>query len=262
MNIFNIAFSKFLLGLSKVLDWILNGLILITQIIINLIAGIARGFLALLSMGGCLLLFLFSGPLSLFILLNPIVILTILLFILVPILGTKLISFFKYVRYSLTQYLNDRAEFLISGKKDYKSFHEYGDTYWSMEEEKRRKEQERRRDEQQRQWEERFKQWSEYQHSQSNSGYGGYYTGGSTGYDSTYINPTSEFKDKYEKSCDLLGIPYKTDKYEVKLSYRKKAKEYHPDLNKAPDATQMFQKINDAYEFLSDGNIERYNKIN
>lgn len=262
MNIFNIAFGKFLLGLSTFLSWILDGLIIVTQIIINLIANIARGFIALLGMGGCLLLLLFSGPLGLFIILNPVVILTVLFFILVPILGTKLISYLKYMKYSLSQYLNDRADYFISGKKNFKSFQEYGNNYWSMEEEKRRKEQERRRDEQQRQWEERFKEWSEYQNSQGSSGYGGYYSSGNTGPGGAYINPTSEFKEKYERSCDLLGIPYDTDKYEVKLAYRKKAKEYHPDLNKASDATEMFQKINDAYDFLSDGNIERYGKMN
>ena len=262
MNIFNIGFGKFLLGVSKFLNWILELLIFVTEIIINLIANIARAFIALLGMGGCLLVFLFTGPLGFIILLNPVVLLTILFFILVPILGTKLISYLKYMKYSLTQYLNDRATYFISGNKDFKSFQEYGNKYWSMEEEKRRKDQEQRRDEQQKQWEERFSQWSQYQNSQSGSSYGGYYTGGNTNYGNTYINPTREFKEKYENSCNLLEIPYTTDKYEVKLAYRKKAKEYHPDLNKAEDATQVFQKINDAYEFLSDGNIDRYNKMN
>lgn len=262
MNIFKVAFGKILHGLSTVFAWVFGGLILVTQIIINVIKNIAHGFLALLSMGGCLLLFLFSGPFGLFFIFNPAVILTVLFFIIVPILGTKLISILKYMKYSLTEYLNDRSEYFISGNKDFKSFHEYGDRYWSMEEEKRRKEQEARRAEQQRQWEERFSQWSNQQNSQGGFGYGGYYTGGNTGYGNTYVNPTSEFKEKYEKSCNLLGVPYSTDKYEVKLAYRKKAKEYHPDLNKSPDATQMFQKVNDAYEFLSDGNIERYSKMN
>lgn len=258
MNMFNIAFGKFLSGLSKAIEWIFDGLILITETIISLISSIARGFLAIIGMGGCLILFFLMGPLGLFILLNPVVILTVLFFIMVPILGTKLISFLKYIRYILTQYLNDRANYFISGEKDFQSFYEYGNKYRKMEEEKWRKEQERRRSEQQRQWEERFRQWSEYQNSQS-GGYRGYYSSGSG---NTYVNPTTEFKGKYEKSCDLLGIPYDTDKYEVKLAYRKKAKEYHPDINKSPDATQMFQKINDAYEFLSDGNIERYKNMN
>lgn len=128
-----------------------------------------------------------------------------------------------------------------------------------MEDEKRRKERQRRQAEQQREWEERFRQWYEYQNQQR--GYGGY--GQYTGYNNeqAYVNPTTEFKKKYEESCDLLGVGYNADKYEIKLAYRKKAKQYHPDLNKSPDATRMFQQINNAYEFLSDDNIDRYNNM-
>ena len=61
---------------------------------------------------------------------------------------------------------------------------------------------------------------------------------------------------------NLLGLPMDADIYQVKLAYRKKAKEYHPDINRAENATETFQKINDAYEFLSEGNIERYKKLN
>jgi len=122
-----------------------------------------------------------------------------------------------------------------------------------MEEEKRRKEQQRRQEEQQRQWEERFKQWNEYQRYQGSHSYG--YN------NQTYANPTTEFKEKYEKSCNLLGIGFNTDIYEVKLAYRKRAKEYHPDLNKSENATKLFQQVNDAYEFLSEENINRYKNM-
>ena len=71
----------------------------------------------------------------------------------------------------------------------------------------------------------------------------------------------TEFKSRYEKSCALLGVPIDTDKYQVKLAYRKKAKEYHPDINQSPDATKKFQEINEAYEFMSDENIQRYNQM-
>ena len=40
------------------------------------------------------------------------------------------------------------------------------------------------------------------------------------------------------------------------------AKKYHPDINKEPGSKEMFQKVNNAYEFLSDDNIERYRKMN
>jgi len=187
-------------------------------------------------------------------------------FVIFPILGTKFVSYLKYIKYSITEYLFDRADNLSKGKKNtFESFNEYGNKYKRMEEERLRREQQQRQSEQQRQWEEKFKQWNEYQNSQrSSGGYGDYWGSGqnNNGYGGqTYANPTIDFKSKYEKSCDLLGTTYDSDKYQVKLAYRKKAKEYHPDINKSPDATKMFQEINDAYEFLSDDNIERYKNM-
>ena len=206
---------------------------------------------------------------GMFLLFNPIVLLLILFFVVFPILGTKFVSYLKYIRYTITEYLFDRASYLIDGiSYQFQSFNEYGDKYRRMEEEKWREEQERRRAQQQREWEERFRQWYEYQNSQRRTGgygrQGGYYWHGqNAGYggQQTYADPTIEFKEKYERSCDLLGVGYNADKYEIKLAYRKKAKKYHPDLNKSPDATKKFQEINEAYEFLSDGNIERYQSM-
>ena len=36
---------------------------------------------------------------------------------------------------------------------------------------------------------------------------------------------------------------------------------YHPDINKDANATQQFQAIQDAYEFLNEDNIQRYKRI-
>ena len=69
------------------------------------------------------------------------------------------------------------------------------------------------------------------------------------------------FKDQYENACDTLGVNYTADKYEIKLAYRKMAKKYHPDLNKKEGAKEKFQKINAAYEFLNDTNVEMYKKM-
>ncbi len=262
MNIFKKALGGILYWLTEGISFILNALIAVIEFIISLVSGIARGIAALLGAGGCLFLVL-MGPYSLFLLFNPVTLLIILFFIIFPILGTSFVSFLKYIKYMVTEFLYDRAESLRKGKKaSFNTFNEYGHRYKKMEEEKRRKEQQDRQREQQRQWEERFRQWNEYQNSQHSGGYyGGGYNGG--GYNGnyggqTYVNPTTEFKTKFEKSCDLLGIGYNADKYQIKLAYRKKAKEYHPDINKASDATKKFQEINDAYEFLSDNNIERY----
>ena len=228
--------------------------------VVSIVAGLARGFGLLLRAGGCLIIFLMFGPFGVYLLANPLVFITILFFIIFPILGTKFVSYLKYLKYILTEYLYDRSNYLIDGQgKGYKSFNEYSNRYKRMEEERKREEYRRRQQEQQRMWEERFKQWNQYQGQQNrgqdfwghNQSYGNY----------TYSDPSVDFKNKYEESCDLLGLDYGADKYEIKLAYRKKAKEYHPDINKAPNATEMFQKINDAYEFLNDDNIERYQKL-
>lgn len=265
MNIFSRLAGKLVYGLAKLIDGIFNILIAIVETIVVLISGLGRGFLAIIGMGGCLFLFLLMSPLGLVLLLHPTVILTILFFIVVPILGTKFVSYLKYRRYMITEYLFDYANYLSRGEKSkYGSFREYGNRYKQMEEERKREEYRKRQEEQARQWEERFRQWQDFQNSQRGSGgFGGwsYEQTGQGGYQG-FGNVGQEFKNKYEKSCDLLGVSYDADKYEIKLAYRKKAKEYHPDLNKAANATELFQKINDAYEFLNDDNIERYKNLN
>lgn len=258
MNILKKTWGKILYGTGKVVSVVFDVFIEIVSFIVGLVINVGRGVLGIISMGGCLLIILLGPAL----LLNPITFLIILFLVIFPILGTKFVSYLKYVKYMIAEFLFDHADNLISGKKaQFDSFNEYGNKYKKMEEEKRRKEQQQRQAEQQRQWEERFKQWGEYQsYQRGSSGYGSY-GNGQYGNGQTYVNPTIEFKSKYEKSCDLLGINYNADKYEVKLGYRKKAKEYHPDINKSPDATTIFQEINNAYDFLSDDNIERYKNM-
>ncbi|MBQ6217420.1 MAG: molecular chaperone DnaJ [Erysipelotrichaceae bacterium] len=55
-------------------------------------------------------------------------------------------------------------------------------------------------------------------------------------------------RDYYE----VLGISKGASEDEIKKAYRKLAKQYHPDVNKAPDAEAKFKEINEAYEVLSD----------
>ena len=52
---------------------------------------------------------------------------------------------------------------------------------------------------------------------------------------------------------DVLGISKNATEAEIKSAYRKKAKEFHPDLNKDnPDAAEKFKEAQEAYSVLSD----------
>jgi DnaJ-class molecular chaperone len=51
---------------------------------------------------------------------------------------------------------------------------------------------------------------------------------------------------------DVLGVDRGADADTIRKAYRKLAKEWHPDLNKAPRAEQRFKEINGAYEVLGD----------
>lgn len=49
-----------------------------------------------------------------------------------------------------------------------------------------------------------------------------------------------------------LGIPKSATNKEIKAAYRRLARQYHPDVNKEPGATEKFKEISAAYEVLSD----------
>lgn len=52
---------------------------------------------------------------------------------------------------------------------------------------------------------------------------------------------------------DILGVSKTASQDEIKSAFRKKAKMYHPDVNKDnPEAPEKFKEVNEAYEVLSD----------
>jgi molecular chaperone DnaJ len=51
-------------------------------------------------------------------------------------------------------------------------------------------------------------------------------------------------KDPYE----ILGVNKFSSEKEIKKFYIKLCKKYHPDLNKKPEAANIFKKINEAFE--------------
>lgn len=55
-------------------------------------------------------------------------------------------------------------------------------------------------------------------------------------------------RDYYE----VLGVNKVATEAEIKKAYRNLARTYHPDINKTPDAEQLFKEISEANEILSD----------
>ena len=52
----------------------------------------------------------------------------------------------------------------------------------------------------------------------------------------------------------VLGVSQSASQEEIKRAYRKKAREYHPDLHPDdPRATEKMQQVNEAYTILSQG---------
>jgi molecular chaperone DnaJ len=55
-------------------------------------------------------------------------------------------------------------------------------------------------------------------------------------------------RDYYE----ILGVQRGASPEELKAAFRGLARQYHPDVNKSPDAEERFKEINEAYAVLSD----------
>ncbi len=66
---------------------------------------------------------------------------------------------------------------------------------------------------------------------------------------------------KYKNYYEILNVNRKSSREEIKLSYRKLAKKYHPDMNKSAESEAMFKDINEAYDILTtDEKRKKYDK--
>lgn len=57
---------------------------------------------------------------------------------------------------------------------------------------------------------------------------------------------------KYEDYYQALGVKREASSDDIQRAYRKLARQYHPDVNKDPEAAKKFAKVNEAYEVLKD----------
>src|SRR3954469_20307869 len=66
------------------------------------------------------------------------------------------------------------------------------------------------------------------------------------------------FRDYYE----ALEVPRDASEEDIRRSYRKLARRYHPDVSKEPDAEDRFKEISEAYEVLRDPEKrEKYDRL-
>jgi hypothetical protein len=49
-----------------------------------------------------------------------------------------------------------------------------------------------------------------------------------------------------------LGVPKSASQNVIRDAYRRLAKQFHPDVNRSPDADRIFKELNEAYEVLGD----------
>jgi len=58
--------------------------------------------------------------------------------------------------------------------------------------------------------------------------------------------------NNYQDYYKTLGVEKNATQDEIQRAYRKLARKYHPDINKAGDAEDKFKQLNEAYEVLGD----------
>lgn len=236
--------------IEKVIKFIVNSADAIKSIFLPLIIFIVIG------------MFIFPPlALLLFTELGSILFIVFILLLFISILGKAFLNWFKKIKYAQIKYLKDLARYKKEKSNPNKSYSFYKDDYDRIQREKfeedLRREAEARRKRQQAQEE----QWRRF-FEENFGGYGGSYDGNFGGQGGSYNrnqgSPFTSFKQQYENACDVLGVQYSSDFQTIKSKYRQLAKKYHPDLSTEKNAEEMFKKVNNAFDFLSEENVRRY----
>lgn len=249
-------------GLGTFFDYFFEASIFVVGLLVSLFKSVQQVLVTILLFGGCFVILILFSVISLSVRSWPF--LLFFLTLVFPLVGPIAISYLKYLQYMITEYFYEKADYYLLGKNvTYEKMGDYGRRYQRKVQEEERKAQE-----------EAFRQsfedflgggnfyWhfgpfeqGDFQEEFYRRSQGGYYQ-------QAQGHSPDSFRTKYEEAISTLGLSPQADKYEIKLAYRKMAKLYHPDINKEEGATQKFQQINDAYEFLNDDNIARYQRMN
>jgi len=67
---------------------------------------------------------------------------------------------------------------------------------------------------------------------------------------------------KYKDYYEIMGLPRTATQDELRKTYHKLARKYHPDVNKSKDAEARFKEVAEAYEVLGDPDKrKRYDEL-
>lgn len=252
----NKFFANIIKITSKILVPILNGFLFLFEKITVLGDRILVLFAPILILS---IIGIFAFPPFLIFLFTPIgimIVLSVIFIILIPFIGRGGVRFFKKYSEVFEKYFSYKYEQLINDSVEKKTFsyfiQEYDLKLRKAAEERMRREEEERRKYQ----EAENERWRKFFEENFGSYQGGYNTGSRSDQ-----GAFSSFTTQFENACDVLGVNYNSTFTEIKSAYRKLAKKYHPDLSNEKNAEEMFKKINNAFDFLSEENVNRYNSI-